>query len=141
MINGVAARSLRPKGSANVAGGANYALIWAIYLAASAVFFAVFWKFSGLLGRLPAWLLRTILAALILTPAWPRGGGEVPAPALMVAALDGIGSGPEAAARGLGALVIGVGIATALSIGLLLALKLRRGRSKWHSRHDWRARW
>ena len=124
-----------------MAGGANYALIWAIYLAASAVFFAVFWQFSGLLGRLPAWLLRTIMAALILTPAWPRGGGEVPAPALMVAALDGIGSGPEAAARGLGALVIGVGIATALSIGLLLALKLRRGRSKWHSRHDWRARW
>ena len=124
-----------------MAGGSNYFLIWIIYLAASAVFFAVFWQFSGLLGRLPAWLLRTIMAALILTPAWPRGGGEVPAPALMVAALDGIGSGPEAAARGLGALVIGVGIATALSIGLLLALKLRRGRSKWHSRHDWRARW
>ncbi len=121
-------------------GEAGYLLFWTIYLASSAVFFAVFWKFSGLFGRLPAWLLRTIVAVLILTPAWPRGGGGVPAPALMVAALDGIGSGPEAAARGLVALFMGVCIAVIISPALFLALKLRRGKSKWRSRHDWLTR-
>jgi len=124
-----------------MAGGVDYLLIWIIYLASSAVFFAVFWKFSGLLGRLPAWLLRTVMAALILTPAWPRGGEEIPAPALMVAVLDGIGSGPEAASRSLGALVIGMIIATILSISLFLAWKLRGGQSKWHSRDDWQIKW
>ena len=120
-----------------MAGEANFLLIWVIYLASSAVFFFVFWKFSALLGQAPAWLLRTLMAALILTPVLPRNEDEVAVPALMVAALDGIGSGPEAAARGLGALFLGTLFALIVSTGAFLAMKLRRRKSKWRNLRDW----
>ena len=114
-----------------MAGEANYLLIWFVYLAASAVFLAVFWKFSALLGRLPAWLLRTLVAALVLTPALPRNEAEVAVPALMVATLDSIASGPDAAARGLAALATGLVFACIASLGLYLALNLRHRKSRW----------
>ena len=111
-----------------MAGDTNYVLIWFAYLASAAVFFFVFWKFTALLGRLPAWILRTFMAALILTPVFPRGEEETVVPALMAVALDAIASGPAAAARGLAALATGMVVATLAAIILGLGLTLvRRG--------------
>ncbi len=113
-------------------GETNYVLIWFIYLVSSLVFYLVFWKFAGLSGRLPAWLLRTFMAALILTPVFPRTEGEAAAPALMAIALDSIASGPGAAARGLAALATGMVVAFMAALALFLALTI--GRRKFRSR-------
>ena len=111
-----------------MAGDTNYVLIWFIYLASGAIFLLVFWKFTALLGRLPAWILRTFMAALILTPVFPRGEEERAVPALMATALDMIASGPAAAARGLAALATGMVAAVLAALLLLLGLTfVRRG--------------
>ena len=114
-----------------MAGDTNYALIWFIYLASSAVFYLVFWKFSGLAGRLGAWLLRTLLAVLILTPVLPQSENEVAVPALMAVALDSIASGPGAAARALAALTMGMVLGCIASLGLFLVISLHRRKSRW----------
>ncbi len=128
-----------------MAGDTSYVLIWFIYLASGAVFFLTFWKFTALLGRLPAWILRTFMAALILTPVFPRSEEETAVPALMAVALDTIASGPEAAARGLAALAAGMIVAVFAALILFLGLTfVRRGNSrglrrdsaaKWRNRH------
>ena len=114
-----------------MAGETNYALIWFIYLASSAAFYLVFWKFSSLAGGLPAWLLRTLLAVLILTPVLPQSENEVAVPALMAVALDSIASGPGSAARALAALSMGMILGCMASFGLFLLLRLRRRKSRW----------
>lgn len=111
-----------------MAGDTNYVLIWFIYLASGAVFFLVFWKFTALLGRLPAWILRTFMAALILTPVFPRSEEETAVPALMAVALDTIASGPAAAARGLAALATGMVVAILAALVLSLSLTVARRR-------------
>ncbi len=123
-----------------MAGDTNYVLIWFIYLASGAVFFLVFWKFTALLGRLPAWILRAFMAALILTPVFPRSEEETAVPALMAAALDTIASGPEAAARGLAALATGMVVAILgaliLWLGLTVAARRMNRQIQESSNHD-----
>lgn len=123
-----------------MAGDTNYVLIWFIYLASGAVFFLVFWKFTALLGRLPAWILRTFMAALILTPVFPRSEEETAVPALMAVALDTIASGPEAAARGLAALATGMVVAILgaliLWLGLTVAARRMNRQIQESSNHD-----
>lgn len=111
-----------------MAGETNYLVIWFIYLASSTVFYLVFWRFTALLGRLPSWLLRTFMAALILTPVFPRSEEETAVPALMAIALDTIGSGPAAAARGLAALATGMVLAALAALTLFLGLSIARRR-------------
>lgn len=109
-----------------MAGETNYVLIWLVYLTSSLVFYLVFWKFTSLLGSLPAWLLRVFLATLVLTPVLPRSENEVAVPALMAVALDSIASGPGAAARGLAALATGMVFALLASVALFLILTFVR---------------
>lgn len=111
-----------------MAGETNYLVIWFIYLASSTVFYLVFWRFTALLGRLPSWLTRTFMAALILTPVFPRSEEETAVPALMAIALDTIGSGPAAAARGLAALATGMVLAALAALMLFLGLSIARRR-------------
>lgn len=123
-----------------MAGDTNYVLIWCVYLASGAVFFLAFWKFTALLGRLPAWILRTFMAALILTPVFPRGEEETAVPALMAVALDMIASGPAAAARGLAALAAGMVVAVlaalVLSLGLTIANRRTNRKIQESPNHD-----
>ncbi len=114
--------------------GTAYAAVWLLYLASSLVFFLVWWKFTGLLGRIPAWLLRVFMAALIWTPAWPQDAGEVAVPALMALALDTIASGPAAAARGLVALAMGMVLALSAAVLVFLLWTFGGGRLR-RSRH------
>ena len=117
-----------------MAGDANYLLIWFFYLASAAVFLFVFWKFTALLRRpkrlerSSAWILRTFMAALILTPVFYHGEAGTAVPALMALALDVIAAGPAAAARGLAALAAGMVAAAAAAMVLWLGSTLvRRG--------------
>ncbi len=112
-----------------MAGETNYVLIWFIYLTSGAVFYLVFWKFTALLWRLPAWLARAFMAALILTPVLPRGEQGTAAPALMAAALDAIAGDPAATARGLAALATGMIAAMLVALTLFLGLFASRRRS------------
>mgnify|MGYP006304855795 CR=1 FL=1 len=78
----------------------NFVLIWAVYLIASAVFYAIYWRLTAFRRRL--WLsysLRAVMAALILTPWYANTQDSVVAPALMVTTLDAITIGREAALR------------------------------------------
>ena len=78
----------------------NYWLIWLVYLAASAVFYPVFWRLTAFSRR--RWLsysLRATMAALILTPWYANTQSDTLAPALMIAALDAITIGGDAVAR------------------------------------------
>ena len=111
-----------------MAGETNYVLLWLVYLASSLGFYLVFWKFSGLLGSLTAWLARIFLAALIFTPVFPRSEGEVAVPALMAIALDSIAFGPGAAARGLAALATGMVFAFLAALAVFLVLTFGRKR-------------
>ena len=87
---------------ATSAAAPNYLLIWLIYLAATAVFYYVYWRVTAFRKR--RWLsysLRALMLALILTPWYANTQGEVLAPALMVVALDTITIGIDAMGRAL----------------------------------------
>jgi len=78
----------------------NFWLIWLVYLAASAVFYPLFWRLTAFTNR--RWLsysLRATMAALILTPWYANTQGDTLAPALMVTTLDAITIGGDAATR------------------------------------------
>lgn len=78
----------------------NFVLIWAVYLLASAVFYAIYWRLTAFRRR--RWLsysLRAVMAALILTPWYANTQDSVLAPALMVTTLDAITIGSDAAVR------------------------------------------
>lgn len=78
----------------------NYVLLWTIYLLASAVFFVVFWRITRFKRRIwLSYILRAVMLALALTPAYANQAGEVMAPALIVALLDAITIGGSAAVR------------------------------------------
>lgn len=98
---------------------ANYGLFWGIYLAASAVFFVVFWRLTAF--RRHVWLsylLRSLLLALALTPWYANPEGTVMAPALMVVTLDAITLGASASVRALVPLLLG--ILLALLVGAIV---------------------
>lgn len=85
----------------------NYWLLWSIYLAASAVFFIVFWRMTRF--RHHEWLsqlLRGTVVAIALTPWYANQEGTVLAPALIVVMLDAITIGGTAAVRALVPLVL-----------------------------------
>ncbi len=111
-----------------MAGETNYALIWFIYLLSSAVFYLALWKFTALLGTLLAWLLRTLVAVLIWTPAFPRDEAAVAVPALMAVALDTIAHGPAAAAGSLAALATGLILGSLASLALFVVCAVLKRR-------------
>ena len=78
----------------------NYWLIWTIYLAASGVFYAVFWLLTAFsTAKWLSYSLRAVAAAVILTPWYANVQGESFAPALMVMTLDLITIGTSAVGR------------------------------------------
>lgn len=107
-------------------GAYNYGFIWAIYLLASGVFYAVFWRLTGFRHRL--WLsysLRALMAALILTPWYANTQGSGLAPALMITTLDAITINVQAASRALAPLLASLVVAEALA-SILWLLKIRK---------------
>ena len=103
----------------------NYILYWLAYLAASAVFYVIFWKLSY--PRKPAFLaymLRGLLLALMITPWYSNSQNDQFAPALMIAALDTITLGASSALRALIPLMLS--LILALIISIILYYKNRK---------------
>ena len=106
--------------------GANYWIIWLIYLAASGVFFALVWFLTAF--KSAAWSsysLRSVAAAIILTPWYANTQGESFAPALMVMTLDLITIGGEAINRAAIPLLLSV-IAAEVAATLFYFIQKRR---------------
>lgn len=109
----------------------NYLLLWGVYLAASAVFFTIFWRLTRFTRH--QWLsifLRSTLLVLAFTPWYVNQEESVLAPALIVVLLDAITIGGAAPVRALVPLVLALLLAWILSVAWLLA-----GKKLKHKRH------
>ncbi|MCH2355297.1 MAG: hypothetical protein MK319_01265 [Pseudomonadales bacterium] len=94
----------------------NYWVIWSVYLLAAAVFYGIFWQLTrSKTARWGAYVMRGLLAAIILTPWYANPQETVLAPALMVVLMDAITLGGAEAVRAL------VPLSLAIIISLLLA--------------------
>ena len=109
----------------------NYWLIWTVYLAASAVFFPIYWRLTRF-GRL-RWLsysARALMAALILTPWYANIQGNTMAPALMVMTLDAITIGTDSATRALVPLLSGMLVAEVIATVFWISRRKRKRAGK-----------
>ena len=94
----------------------NYWFFWILYLGAALTFTAILWRVTRFERAIWAsYSLRAVAISVIFTPWYSNSQDGGMAPALMVAALDAITGGFEAAFRSLVPLVL------ALLFGLLLA--------------------
>ena len=94
----------------------NYWFFWSLYLGAALIFTGIFWRITRFERAIWAsYSLRAVAIAVAFTPWYSNSQDSVMAPALMVAALDAITGGFEAAFRSL------VPLFLAVLFGLLLA--------------------
>jgi len=94
----------------------NYWFFWILYLGASVLFTGIFWRVTSFERAIWAsYSLRAVAIAVIYTPWYSNSLESEMAPALMVAALDAITGGFEAAFRSFVPLILTV------LFGLLLA--------------------
>jgi len=94
----------------------NYWFFWTLYLGASVLFTGIFWRVTSFERAIWAsYSLRAVAIAVIYTPWYSNSLESEMAPALMVAALDAITVGFEAAFRSFVPLILTV------LFGLLLA--------------------
>jgi hypothetical protein len=102
----------------------NFWLIWLIYLGASVIFYALFWKYINLLTqKFIVFILRGLVAALIFTPWFVNIQGSIMAPALMVVMLDLITIGPGEIARAGVPLFLSILTMEIVSMGLYFTKK------------------
>lgn len=113
----------------------TYWLLWGIYLAASAVFFIVFWRLTRFSSaRLLSYMVRAFTIAVVFTPWYANQQGVVLAPAIMVVALDAITIGGSAAARGM--VPLSLAIVLALIIAFVYYL-VNRKKPRKHNRKQY----
>ena len=94
----------------------NYWFFWTLYLGAAVIFIGIFWRITRFERAIWAsYSLRAVAIAVAFTPWYSNSQDSVMAPALMVAALDAITGGFEAAFRSF------VPLFLAVLFGLLLA--------------------
>ena len=94
----------------------NYWFFWTLYLGASVLFTGIVWRVTSFERAIWAsYSLRAVAIAVIYTPWYSNSLESEMAPALMVAALDAITGGFEAAFRSFVPLILTV------LFGLLLA--------------------
>ena len=94
----------------------NYWFFWTLYLCAAVILTGLFWRVTRFEQAIWAsYSLRAVAIAVVFTPWYSNSQDSGMAPALMVAALDAITGGFEAAFRSF------VPLALAVLLGLLLA--------------------
>ncbi|MDE0982554.1 MAG: hypothetical protein OSB11_11400 [Gammaproteobacteria bacterium] len=94
----------------------NYWFFWALYLGAAVIFSGLFWRVTRFEKAIWAsYSLRAVAIAVVFTPWYSNSQDSGMAPALMVATLDAITGGFEAAFRSF------VPLALAVLFSLLLA--------------------
>jgi len=115
----------------------NYWFFWTLYLGAALVFIAVFWRITRFEKAVwSAYSLRAIAIATVLTPWYSNPQESVMAPALMVAALDAITGGFEAAFRSLVPLVLSIVFALLIAGVFSFIKKKRTGKINKNNRID-----
>lgn len=98
----------------------NYWLIWSAYLLAAAVFYGIFWQLTRFrTARWAAYVMRALLAAIILTPWYANPQETVLAPALMVVLMDAITLDGSEAMRALVPLSLAIIISLSLAFAIL----------------------
>ena len=108
----------------------NYWLFWRLYLGAAAFFTAIFWRITRFERAIWAsYNLRGVAIAIIFTPWYSNPQESVMAPALMVAALDAITGGFDAAFRSFVPLTLAVLVALITAGILTLANKRKINKS------------
>lgn len=104
----------------------NFWLIWVVYLTAGAAFYAALWKMTHFSERKwTSYLLRSVFAAIILTPWYANPQDTLLAPALIVVLLDAITLGGGEAARALVPLFLALLLAILLASAAILLRKRR----------------
>ncbi len=94
----------------------NYWFFWTLYLVSAVIFTAIFWRVTRFeTAKWTSYNLRAVAIAIIFTPWYSNPQDSIMAPALMVAALDAITGGFEAALRSF------VPLFLAVILGLLVA--------------------
>ena len=94
----------------------NYWFFWTLYLVSAVIFVVIFWRITRFERAIwTSYSMRAVALAIIFTPWYSNPQDSVMAPALMVAALDAITGGFEAAFRSF------VPLALTVVFGLLLA--------------------
>lgn len=108
----------------------SYLTAIAVYLGAAGLLLLYLAWWLGRSWR-PAWASLAVLlvAALMLTPAYPREGVETLAPALVVACFQLLTEGVEAAEHALRPLAMACGIAVVLTVILRLTVFRRPRRT------------
>lgn len=95
----------------------DYIVGWAVYIAAGAVCYMIFYRFTGAIKFKPlANSLRVVLIALMFTPWYVSPEADLLAPALMVMMLDMVTLGGSAFVRAL------VPLSMAIMFGVLVTL-------------------
>ncbi len=110
----------------------DYIVGWAVYIAAGAVCYMIFYRFTGGIKFKPlANSLRAILLALMFTPWYVSPEADLLAPALMVMMLDMVTVGGNAFVRALVPLSIAImfGVLVTLSGALIKRLLKRSAKS------------
>lgn len=112
----------------------DYGLIWVVYLSASAIFYTIFWQLTRFKSaHWAAYLLRALLAAIILTPWYANPQQAVLAPALMVILMDAITLDGSAAVRAMVPLLLSIVLAFFVA---LVVLGINARRRKKHSKNN-----
>jgi hypothetical protein len=113
----------------------NYWLFWSLYLAAATCFTAIFWRITRFERAIwTSYNLRGLAVAIIFTPWYSNPQESVMAPALMVAALDAITGGFDAAFRSFVPLVLA--LVVALIVAAILALAKKRNTNKFYKNRE-----
>ena len=100
---------------------ANYWLAWLVYVLASGVYFAAFWRITRFRKRrVLRYCLRAFMLSLIVTPWYVSDTGSVMAPALIIVLMDAITIGGAAAARAMVPLFLAVVLSQVIVLMILL---------------------
>lgn len=110
----------------------DYVAGWAVYIAAGAICYMIFYRFTGAIKFKPlANSLRAILIALMFTPWYVSPEADLLAPALMVIMLDMVTLGGSAFVRALVPLSMAIVFAVVVAIsGSLIKRWLSRSTNK-----------
>jgi hypothetical protein len=108
----------------------EYMGAWAVYLVAGVIFSVISWKFlKKILWRELAYLLQSLLLAIIFTPWYVLPDEEILAPAIIIFMLDLVTIDVTTSIRALIPLVMAMLLGIIVTIVLSLMYRVRRRRS------------
>lgn len=108
----------------------DYILAWGVYLVCGISFSILSWRFlKRMLWRSPAYLIQSILVAVIFTPWYVLPDEEIMAPAIIVFLLDLITIDVTTSIRALIPLVMAMLLGIIIAVILSVIYRVRRHKS------------